>query len=121
MLFRSQAIFSFWSIDGISIDKYLGAIIKIREAKMKYSVLCYFMENNEEFYDLLFSRINKIMNGLVSWLIKNRKFELISVLRKNGMIKPALAKKFLQKNLPNELIPVFMSVLQSNKKFRLTL
>lgn len=116
-----QAIFSFWSIDGISIDKYLGAIIKIREAKMKYSVLCYFMENNEEFYDLLFSRINKIMNGLVSWLIKNRKFELISVLRKNGMIKPALAKKFLQKNLPNELIPVFMSVLQSNKKFRLTL
>ena len=116
-----QAIFSFWSMDGISVDKYLDAIMKIRETGMKYSALCYFMENNEEFRNSLFSCIRKIMNGFITWLIENGKFELISVLRKSGMIKPALAKKFLQKNLSNELIPVFMSVLQSGKKVSLKL
>lgn len=116
-----EAIFNFWSINGISIEKYLDAIMKIRETEIKYSVLCYFMENNEEFSDLLFSCVHRIMKGLVAWLIKSEKFELISKLSKSGRIKPALAKKFLQKNLPNELIPIFMSILQSGKEVSLNL
>ncbi len=115
-----ETIFRFWSIDGIDLEKYIDALLKIRETDVRNSVFIGCIENNSdnaEFINLLFSSLSKIINNLVTWAIKEKQFEFVTVLCKRGLIKVSLAKKLLRGgDLPKELTPVFMEFLKDDKK-----
>lgn len=116
-----NTIVSFWSVNGISVDKYLNAIMQISMRTVKCDALCYFIEKNVELCDLLLPSISKVADGIIPLLIENEKFDTISVLCKNDLLAPSVIRKFLQKDLPNELIPVFMSALQDSESINLNL
>lgn len=115
-----EAIFRFWSIDGIDLKKYVDALLKIRETSVRNSVFISCIENNSdntEFIELLFGSLNRIINNLVTWAIKEKRFNSVVMLCKRGLIKVSLAKKLLRGgNLPKELTPVFMELLKSCKE-----
>ncbi len=115
-----EAIFSFWSVDGIDLEKYTNALLKIRETDVRNSAFVDCIENNSdnvEFINLLFSSLSKITNNLITWAIKNERFDFIAVLSKRGLIKVSLAKKLLRDDvLPKELVPIFMELLKDDKK-----
>ncbi len=77
--------------------------------------------NNAELGDLFFSSVSKFADGILPLLMEEEKFDTISVLCKNGLLSSSVIRKFLQKNLPNELIPVFVDALQDSEAINLNL
>lgn len=114
-----EAIFSFWSVNGIDLRKYVSALLKIRETSVRNSVFISCIENNSdnaEFIELLFGSLNRIINNLVTWAIKEKQLEFVTILCKRGLIKVSLAKKLLRDgDLPRELTPAFMELLKGCK------
>lgn len=112
-----QFILSSWGEDGISIERYIDALVQIKNAEVKYKVIAYCLEHNSgKLVEELLSRIGSIVKGLISWAIKQESFDTVTLLCKSGILKPALAKELLKGKLPNVLIPAIMNVLEDKKQ-----
>lgn len=114
-----EATSSVWSIDGIDLEKYVDALLKIRDLDTKSTAFIYCIErngSNADFINLLFKGIKRISGSLIKWSIKNNRFDLAIFLCKKGFIKATLAKKLLrEEQIPKEFIPMLMDVTKDSK------